>query len=157
MPTPKVNSWLGWRIFTVNTFAALSPPQPCSSLAPPLPVWWQWWGRGYWRADVHLSGQPKYGWRGSIDVVPGDDDELAASGNEPMWIRPLRPSREQLLHSRQRLVLLEPPTPSHSRPPKSAIYSCQCGLIREACLDSSSLIDWLCISWMYFVAPSPFE
>jgi hypothetical protein len=38
----------------------------------------------------------------------------AASGHEPLWIRPLRPSREQLLHSRQRLVLLEPPTPSLS-------------------------------------------
>jgi hypothetical protein len=53
------------------------------------------------------SGQPKDGWRGSVDVFPGHDDE-------PAWIRLLRPSREQLLHSRQRLVLLEPPTPSLS-------------------------------------------
>jgi hypothetical protein len=45
------------------------------------------------------SGQPKDGWRGSFDVVPGHDDEPAASGHEPTWIRPLRPSREQLLHS----------------------------------------------------------
>jgi hypothetical protein len=60
------------------------------------------------------SRQPKDGWRGSVDVVPGHDDEPAASGHEPMWIRPLRPSREQLLHSRQRLVLLEPPTRSLS-------------------------------------------
>jgi hypothetical protein len=60
------------------------------------------------------SGQPKDGWRGSVDVVPGHDDEPAASGHEPTWIRPLRPTREQLLHSRQRLVLLEPPTPSLS-------------------------------------------
>jgi hypothetical protein len=60
------------------------------------------------------SGQPKDGWRGSVDVVPGHDDELTASGHEPPWIRPLRPSREQLLHSRQRLVLLDPPTPSLS-------------------------------------------
>jgi hypothetical protein len=56
------------------------------------------------------SGQPKDGWHESVNVVPGHDDEPAASGHEPTWIRPLRPSREQLLHSRQRLVLLEPPT-----------------------------------------------
>jgi hypothetical protein len=57
-----------------------------------------------------ISGQPKDGWRGSVDVVPGHDDEPATSGHEPTWIRPLRPSWEQLLHSWQRLVLLEPPT-----------------------------------------------
>jgi hypothetical protein len=39
----------------------------------------------------------------------------------------------------------------------TAIYSCQCRLIRETCLDSSSLIDWLWIWWMDFVAPSLFE
>jgi hypothetical protein len=61
-----------------------------------------------------MSGQPKDGWHGSIDVVLGHDNEPATSGHEPLWIPPLRPSREQLLHSRQRLVLLEPPTPSLS-------------------------------------------
>jgi hypothetical protein len=60
------------------------------------------------------SGQPKDGWRGSVDVIPGHDDKPATLGHEPLWIRPLRPSREQLLHSRQRLVLLESPTPSLS-------------------------------------------
>jgi hypothetical protein len=60
------------------------------------------------------SGQPKDGWRGSVDVVPGHDGKPAASGHELPWIWPLRPSREQLLHSRQRLVLLETPTPSLS-------------------------------------------
>jgi hypothetical protein len=60
------------------------------------------------------SGQPKDGWRGSVDVVPGHDDEPVALGHEPPWIRPLWPSREQLLHLRQRLVLLEPPMPSLS-------------------------------------------
>jgi hypothetical protein len=68
----------------------------------------------YWRADVRLPDQPKDGWRGSVDVVPGHDNEPAASSDEPTWIWPLRPSQEQLLHSRQRLVLLEPPTPSLS-------------------------------------------
>jgi hypothetical protein len=33
-------------------FATLSPPQSCSYPALPLPVWRQWWGRGYWCADV---------------------------------------------------------------------------------------------------------
>jgi hypothetical protein len=61
-------------------------------------------------ACERTSGQPKDGWCESVDVVPGHDDEPAASGHEPTWIRPLQPSREQLLHSRQRLVLLEPPT-----------------------------------------------
>jgi hypothetical protein len=60
------------------------------------------------------SGQPKDSWRGSVDVVPSHDDEPAASGHEPPWIRPLQPSREQLHHSRQRLVLLEPPMSSLS-------------------------------------------
>jgi hypothetical protein len=79
-------------------------------------------------ACEHLPGQPKDGWHGSVDVIPDHDDEPAASGHEPTWIRPLRPSREQQLHSRQRLVLLEPPTPSLSSATKSTIYSCQCGL-----------------------------
>jgi hypothetical protein len=136
-------------------FAALSPPQPCSSPAPPLPAWRRWWGCGYWRADVRPTNLKTID-AGSVDVIPGHDDEPAASGHEPTWIRPLRPSREQLLHSRQRLVLLEPPQLSH-RPPKSTIYSCQYRLIRETCLDSSSLIDWLWIWWMDFVAPSLFQ
>jgi hypothetical protein len=39
------------------------------------------------------SGQPKDSWHGSIDVVVAShDDEPAASGQEPTWIRPLRPS-----------------------------------------------------------------
>jgi hypothetical protein len=59
-------------------------------------------------------GQSKDGWCGSVDVVPGHDDEPAASDHETTWIRTLRPSQEQLLHSRQRLVLLEPPTLSLS-------------------------------------------
>jgi hypothetical protein len=33
-------------------YTALSPPQPYSSPAPPLPAWRQWRGHGYWRADV---------------------------------------------------------------------------------------------------------
>jgi hypothetical protein len=69
------------------------------------------------------SGQPKDGWRGSVDVIPDTTTSRpAASGHEPPWIWPLRPSREQLLHSRQRLVLLEPQRPLSHRPPKSICY-----------------------------------
>jgi hypothetical protein len=78
-----------------------------------------------------LPSQPKDSGHGSVDVIPGHDDKPAASGHEPTWIRPLPPSRVQLLHSRQRLVLLEPPTPSLSSALKSAIYSCECGLGRH--------------------------
>jgi hypothetical protein len=61
------------------------------------------------------SGQPKDGWHGSIDVDPATTTSRpAASGHVPSWIWPLRPSREHLLHSRQMLILLEPPTPSLS-------------------------------------------
>jgi hypothetical protein len=81
---------------TPLAFAALSPPQPCSSLAPPLPVWRWWRGRDYWCADVRPVNLK------TIDAdpstsSPGHDDELTASGHEQTWIRPLRPSREQLL------------------------------------------------------------
>jgi hypothetical protein len=61
-----------------------------------------------------MFGQLKDGWHGSVDVIPGHDDEPVTSGHEPPWIQPLGPSREQLLHSRQRIVLLEPLTPSLS-------------------------------------------
>jgi hypothetical protein len=60
------------------------------------------WGR--------TSGQPKDSWRESVDVVPSHDNEPTTLGHGTTWIRPLQPSREQLLHSRQRLVLLQPPT-----------------------------------------------
>jgi hypothetical protein len=135
------------RFFPAATLLFSSPTAPCVTTVT----------RTRLLACGRTFGQPKDGWRGSIDIVPGHDDEPAASGHEPMWIRPLRPSREQLLHSRRRLVLLEPQHPLSHRPPKSTIYSCQYGLIRETCLDSSSLIDWLWIWWMDFVAASLFE
>jgi hypothetical protein len=93
---------------------ALSPPQPCSSPAPPLPTWRRWRGRGYWRVGIHSANLK------TVDADPSTSSPAmttsrpAASSHELPWIRPLRPSREQLLHSRQRLVLLESPTPSLS-------------------------------------------
>jgi hypothetical protein len=33
-----------------------------------------------------LPGLPKDGCRGSVDVIPGHDDEPATSGHEPVWI-----------------------------------------------------------------------
>jgi hypothetical protein len=100
-----------------------SPTAPCMTMVTRMPSL---------ACGRMSSQQPKDGSRGFVDVVPGHEDEPAASGHEPTWIRPLRPSREQLLHSRQRLVLLEPPTPSLSSATKSAIYLCQCGLGRHA-------------------------
>jgi hypothetical protein len=67
------------------------------------------------------SGQPKDGWRGSVDVVPGHDDELAASGHELTWIRPLRPSREKTTSFAKRGYSCLNPQLSH-QPPKSSIY-----------------------------------
>jgi hypothetical protein len=53
--------------------------------------------------------------RGS--VIPDHDDKPATSGHESTWIRPRWPWREQLLHSRPRLVMLEPQHPLSSQPP----------------------------------------
>jgi hypothetical protein len=94
-------------------FTALSPRATllfCSPTAPCVTTVTRTW----LLACGGTSGQPKDAWRGSVDVVPGHDDEPTTSGHELLWIRPLWPSREQLLHSRQRLVLLEPPMPSLS-------------------------------------------
>jgi hypothetical protein len=88
------------------------------------------------------SGQPKGGWRGSVNVVPCRDDEPAASCHEPPWIRPLRPSRTTTSFATEVSLAWTPNDLSligHQN--QSAIYSCQCGLIRETYLDSSSLID----------------
>jgi hypothetical protein len=82
--------------------------------SPTAPAWRRWRGCGYWLADVRLAKLK------TVDADPSTSSPAmttsrpATSGHQPSWIRPLRPSREQLLHSRQRLVLLEPPTPSLS-------------------------------------------
>jgi hypothetical protein len=94
------------------TAAATRPARLCRSPSPIAPCVTTV-TRTRLLACGRTSNQPKDGWRGSVDVILGHHDEPAASGHEPPWIRPL-PSREQLLHSRQRLVLLEPPTPSLS-------------------------------------------
>jgi hypothetical protein len=98
------------------------------------------------------SGQPKDGWRGSVDVVPGYNDEPAGH---------LGPRAASTITRKTTLFVTEVSpawTPNalsligHQN--RSTIYSCQCGLIRETCLDSSSLIDWLRFWLMDFVAPS---
>jgi hypothetical protein len=96
----------------------------------------------------HFPDQPKNGWLGSVDVIPSHDNELTASGHEPTWIRPLWPSWEQLLHSRQRLACLNPPTPSLSSATKSAIYSYQWGLGRHALIVHLQLIDYGFDGWI---------
>jgi hypothetical protein len=91
------------------------------------------------------SGQPKDGWLGSVDIVPGHDDEPAGRLRPRAAMDPAPPTITRTTTSFATEV--SPAwTPNalsligHQN--RSAIYSCQCGLIRETCLDSSSLIDW---------------
>jgi hypothetical protein len=103
------------------------------------------------------SGQPKDGWREAVDVVPGHDDEPTGRLRPRAAVDPAPPT---IMRTTTSFATEVSPawTPNalsligHQN--QSAIYSCQCGLIRETCLDSSSLIDWLWFSLMDFVAPS---
>jgi hypothetical protein len=130
--------------------ATLSPPQPCSSPAPPLPVWRRWWGHSYWRADVCPANLKTVDADPSTSSAATTTSRPATSGHKPQWIRPLRPSREQLLHSQQRLVLLEPPTPTLSLATKIDLLYIHVNveLIKETCLDSSSSIECGFHGWM---------
>jgi hypothetical protein len=103
------------------------------------------------------SGQTKDGWRGSVDVIPGHDNEPAGRLRPRAAVDPAPPTITRTTTSFATEV--SPAwTPNalsligHQN--RSAIYSCQCGLIRETCLDSPSLIDWLWFWLMDFVAPS---
>jgi hypothetical protein len=100
------------------------------------------------------SGQPKDGWCGSVDVVPDHDDE------QPDRLRPraaVDPAPPTITRTTTSFATKVSPawTPNalsligHQN--RTAIYSCQCGLIRESCLDSSSLIDWLWFWLMDFL------
>jgi hypothetical protein len=102
---------------TASRLARLRLSLPAAALlfsSPPLPAWRRWRGRGYWRADVRPAKLKTVDADPSTSSPSTTTSRPAASGHEPPWIRPLRPSREQLLHSRQRLVLLESSTPSLS-------------------------------------------
>jgi hypothetical protein len=103
------------------------------------------------------SGQCKEGWRGSVDVVPGHDDEPAGRLRPRAAMDPAPPNITRTTTSFTTEV--SPGwTPNalsligHQN--RSSIYSCQCGLIRETFLDSSSLIDWLWFWLNDFLAPS---
>jgi hypothetical protein len=105
----------------------------------------------------HTSGQPKDSWRGSVDVVPGHDNESAGQLRPRTAVDPAPPTITRTTTSFATEV--SPAWTSNalsliSNQNWSAIYSCQCGLIRETCLDSSSLINWLWFWLMDFVAPS---
>jgi hypothetical protein len=103
------------------------------------------------------SGQPKDGWRGSVNVYPGHDDEPAGRLRPRAAVDPAPPTITRTTTSFATKV--SPAWTPNSlsligHQNRSAIYSCQWGLIRETCLDSSSLIDWLWFWLMDFVAPS---
>jgi hypothetical protein len=90
------------------------------------------------------SGQSKDGWRGSVDVVPGHNDEQAGHLRPRAAVDPAPPTITRTTTSFATDV--SPAwTPNalsligHQN--RSAIYSRQCGLIRETCLNSSSSID----------------
>jgi hypothetical protein len=103
------------------------------------------------------SGQPKDGWRRSVDVVPSHDDEPASRLRSRAAVDPAPPTITRTTTSFT--IEVSPAWTSNafsliSHQNRSVIYSCQYGLIRETCLDSSSLIDWLWFWLMDFVAPS---
>jgi hypothetical protein len=105
------------------------------------------------------SHQPKDGWRGSVDVIPGHDDEPAGRLRPRGAVNPAPPTIMRTTTSFATKVspawtLNALSLIGHQN--WSTIYSCQCGLIRETCLDSSSLIDWLWFWLMDFVTPSLF-
>jgi hypothetical protein len=102
------------------------------------------------------SGQPKDGWRGSVDVVPGHDDEPASRLRPRATVEPAPPT---IMRTTTSFATEVSPTWTPNglslidHQNLSAIYSCQSGLIREIFLDSSSLIEWLWFWMMDFVAP----
>jgi hypothetical protein len=105
------------------------------------------------------SGQPKNSWRGSVDVVPDHDDEPAGRLRPRAAVDPAPPdiTRTTTSFATEVSPAWTPNALSligHQN--RYAIYSCQSGLIRETCLDSSSLIDWLWFWLMDFVGPSLF-
>jgi hypothetical protein len=107
----------------------------------------------------HTSGQPKDSWRGSVDVVLGHDNELAGRLKPQAAVDPAPPT---IMRTTTSFATEVSPawTPNAlsliGHQMRSPIYSCQFGLIRETCLDSSSLIDWLWFWLMDFVAPNLF-
>jgi hypothetical protein len=103
------------------------------------------------------SDQPKDGWRGSVDVIPGHDYEPADRLRPRAAMDPAPPTitRKTTSFATEVSPAWTPNTLSligHQN--RSVIYSSQCGLIKETCLYSSSLIDWLWFWLMDFVAPS---
>jgi hypothetical protein len=132
------------------------PAAACSSPAPPLPAWRRWRGHGYWCADVRPANLK------TVDVDPSTPSSATTASQPPHATNHMDPAPSDhhenyyFIHDRG-LSCLNLQRPLSHLPQKSAIYSCQCGIIRETCHDSSSLIDWLSIWYMDFVAPSLFE
>jgi hypothetical protein len=135
------------RSFPTAALLFSSPTAPCVTTVT----------RTWLLACGRTSGQPKDGWRGSVDVVPGHDDKPVGHLKPRAVVdpAPLTITRTTTSFATEVSHAWTPNTLSligHQN--RSAIYSCQCGLIRETCLDSSSLIDWLWFWLMDFVAPS---
>jgi hypothetical protein len=100
------------------------------------------------------SDQPKDGWHGSVNVIPSHDDEPPGHLRPRAAVDPTPPTitRTTTSFATEVSPAWTPNAPSligHQN--RSAIYSCQCGLIRVTCLDSSSLIYWLWFWLMDFL------
>jgi hypothetical protein len=135
------------RSFPAAALLFSSPTAPCVTTVM----------RTWLLACGHTSGQPKDGWCWSLDVVPDHDDEPAGRLRPRAAVNPAPPTITRTTTSLATEVSPSwtPNTLSlNGHQNRSAIYSCQCGLIRETCLDSSSLIDWLWFWLMDFVSPS---
>jgi hypothetical protein len=84
-------------------------------------------------------GQPKDGWRGSIDVVLGHNDEPAGRLRPRAAVDPAPPTitRTTISFTTEVSPAWTPNALSLiGDQNQSTIYSCQCGLIRETCLDN---------------------
>jgi hypothetical protein len=135
-------------------FAALSPPQPCSSPARPLPAWRRWRGRGYWRVDVRPTNLK------TVDADPSTSSPVTTTSRPPQATSRRGSAPPTITRATTSFATEVSPawTPNTlsliGHQSRYAIYSCQCRLIRDTCLDSSFLIDWLWFWLMDFVAPS---
>jgi hypothetical protein len=100
--------------FSPLAFAALSPPQPCSSPAPPLPAWRRWWGRSYWHADSFPANQK---------MVDADPSSPAMTTSRPPQAMSRRGSSPSDHHENNYFIrdrgqsCLNPQRPLSARPP----------------------------------------
>jgi hypothetical protein len=100
---------------------ALSPPQPYSSPAPPLPAWRQWQGHGYWRVDVRLANLK------TVDADPSTSSPAMTTSRSPQAMSrcgsgPSDHHDNNYFIRDKGYSCLNPQRPLSHRPPKSICY-----------------------------------